>query len=151
MLYYLSLSALHCVTCAGMPLLQEKHRSAPAPLMTVAQYLQELQVMIRALTELVTSSLTDPTTTTTSTTTTTTTTATVTTANSSSSNNDNSMAAMRVQWLEQLEALQQCYERHQHVNPDKLISDWEVYSTGSTAATADQIQVQLRYLWFRYS
>ena len=99
--------------------------------------------MIRALTELVMSSFTEPTTTTT--------TATVTTANSSSSNDDSSMAAMRVQWLEQLEALQQCYERHQHVNPDKLIADWEVYSTGSTAATADQIQVQLRYLLFRHS
>ena len=120
-----------------MPLLQEKHRSAPAPLMTVAQYLQELQVMIRALTELVMSSFTEPTTTTT--------TATVTTANSSSSSNDDSnMAAMRVQWLEQLEALQQCYERHQHVNPDKLIADWEVYSTATTA-DANQIQVPLSY------
>jgi hypothetical protein len=88
-----------------MILLKEKHRVSASPLMTVAQYLQELQEMIAHLSGLIEASLDA-------------------TAGSAASASESARAS----WIRELGELQSCFERHANVNPEKLIADWEVYS-----------------------
>jgi hypothetical protein len=90
-----------------MILLKEKHRVAPAPLMTVAQYLHELRTMIQELSAQVEASL----------------------EAASASTGPAAEAAERERdgWIRRLEALQRTLTTHENVNPEKLIADWEVY------------------------
>ena len=122
-----------------MILLKEKHRISPAPLMTVAQYLKELEIMIREVRNLIQTSFDvaenesgsglhagtsagsgiDA----------------GTGAGSAGSSSDggrdrsSNIDVERQTWLERLEELQNILQMHCNVNPEKLISDWKVYNT----------------------
>jgi hypothetical protein len=88
-----------------MILLKEKHRISASPLMTVVQYLQELQEMISHLSGLIDASL-----------------------DAATGSAASASESTRASWIRELGELQGCFERHAHVNPEKLIADWEVYS-----------------------
>lgn len=98
-------------------MLAEKHRIPRAPLLTMQQYLQELQTMIRTLSELIATSLDETTNTTTR----------GTTASAPAAEVE-AEAALRAYRIEQLGLMQQCHSTYALVNPEKVVSDWEVYS-----------------------
>ena len=82
----------------------EKHRIPRAPLVTMQQYLQELQVMISSLSEAIATSMDE------------------------STDGNDAEAELRAYRIRQLELFQQCYDTYAHVNPEKVVADWEVYS-----------------------
>jgi len=100
--------------------LAEKHRIPRAPLLTMQQYLQELQTMIRTLSELIATSLDE-----------------TSTQNSQGAQGTTASApaaeieaeaALRAYRIEQLGLMQQCHSTYALVNPEKVVSDWEVYN-----------------------
>lgn len=108
----------------GTVLLMDKHRIPRAPLMTVQQYLTELQSMISALSRMIAGSIdeapslggaSDSA-------------SAAAGANCDASAASEDEAALRHLRIEQLESLQRNYDIYALVNPDKLISDWEVYN-----------------------
>jgi uncharacterized protein (UPF0305 family) len=97
---------------AGTVLLKEKHRVSPAPLMTVAQYLQELRTMTQDLIAQIQRSIeeeqADPT----------------------------AAEEQREGWIKRLGVLQTTIDTHAHVNPEKLIADWTVYCAKETVVVS---------------
>lgn len=102
-----------------MVLLAEKHRIPRAPLLTMQQYLQELQTMIRTLSELIATSLDE---------TSTQPRAQQGTTASAPAAEVEAEAALRAYRIEQLGLMQQCHSTYALVNPEKVVSDWEVYN-----------------------
>ena len=90
----------------------EKHRIPRAPLLTMQQYLSELQTMIKALSQLIATSLDEE-------------------ANQQKDGDAAAIeaeAAVRAYRIAQLGLMQQCHSTYALVNPEKVVSDWEVYN-----------------------
>lgn len=105
----------------GTVLLMDKHRIPRAPLMTVQQYLAELQSMISALSRMIAGSTEEvPAVAIASSTA-----AGADTAANAASDDEADLRHLRIQ---QLESLQRNYDTYALVNPEKFISDWEVYN-----------------------
>lgn len=98
-------------TCfhTGTILLVDKHRIPHAPLMTVQQYLAELQSMISALSTIIAGSMEEQ------------------PAVEGAVTHVN-IDELRNERIQQLENLRSNYDTYALVNPEKLISDWEVYN-----------------------
>lgn len=104
--------SIYPVTKDGTILLAEKHRIPRAPLLTMQQYLNELQTMIKALSQLIATSLDEET-------------------NQQQEGDTAAVeaeAAVRAYRIAQLGLMQQCHSTYALVNPEKVVSDWEVYN-----------------------
>eukprot|EP01032_Pedospumella_encystans_P010948 gene10948-12774_t len=104
--------SIYPVTKSGTVLLAEKHRIPRAPLLTMQQYLSELQTMIKALSQLIATSLDEE-------------------ANQQQDGDAAAIeaeAAVRAYRIAQLGLMQQCHSTYALVNPEKVVSDWEVYN-----------------------
>ena len=118
--------------CKGTVLLAEKHRIPRAPLLTMQQYLSELQTMIKALSQLIATSLDEE-------------------ANQQQDGDAAAIeaeAAVRAYRIAQLGLMQQCHSTYALVNPEKVVSDWEVYNQMLDPIEVNLI-VLLRLFWFR--
>lgn len=89
---------------AGVVLRVEKHRIPRSPLLTMHQYLQELQTMMSSLSELIAASM------------------------DGVAAGSDAEADLRAYRINQLETFQRCYDTYASVNPEKVVADWEVYS-----------------------